>query len=273
VGLPVGIGFFVFARAVLGDELREVPIHMEDTLLFLHAIAMVLVLLAMVVVIALMIRRFDRRGSFSEIGIRSGKGTWRAVILSLAAAMALVVLIFLAARAAGAVRLVETASEEHLWSDTLIDLLGYVVLLAAIAVTEELVFRGYLRFTLAQAFSPKAVLLISALLFAIWRVVTASSGGLGALNAFLAGLILGLLFVVTGSLWVPIAAHFAWIWVESFVFSFPTSGVATEGLLRTQTVSSPLLDGAYGPQGGLLALGAFTLVVVGLWLYTRKRVH
>jgi len=273
VGLPVGVGFFIFARGFMDDELREVPTHMEDTLLFLSAIAWLLILVTMLVVVAIMLRWFDRRGSFTEIGFRSGKGTGRRVILSITAAIVLVILIFLVARAAGVVRIVEAAWEERLWSDIFTDLLGYFINLAAIAITSELVFRGYIRFTLSQTFSTQAALVISALLFALSQVVMASSGWLGALNALLAGLILGMLVVLTGSLWVPIAAHFAWIFMESFVFSFPTFGVAPEGLLRMNIVPGLLLDGVYGPQGGMLVLVAFLIVFVGLWLYAGKRIR
>ena len=271
VGLPVGIGFFVYARVFLKEQLREVPLHMEDSLLFLHAIAMLLLLVTLVIIIAFMLRWLDKRGSFFEIGIRAGKNTGLVVIVSLVVTIALAVIIYLVGLASGQIQFVNTAWEEGLWSDILTDFIGYFVLLLTIAFIEELLFRGYIRHTLGRVFSPKITLVISALLFAISRMVLASSGWLGGLNALLSGMILGMLFLLTGSLWAPIAVHFTWIFIESFIFSFPSPGVTSEGLLRIDTKPGLLLDGSYGPQGGLVAMIIFLVVAVGLWLYIGKR--
>jgi membrane protease YdiL (CAAX protease family) len=273
VGLPVGLGFFVFARRFLYYGLRDVTSHMEDMLLYLHAIAMLLVLLGVVVVIVVMLRGFDRSGTFSDLGFKVGKTTWLAVTISIGAAVGLVVLIFLVSRIAGFASLINTPPGERLWRDIFNDFIGYLLLLAATAVTEELIFRGYVRFTLEKVFSAKLVLLVSALLFGLSRLVMVSSGLLGLVSAIFAGLILGMLYLVTGSLWVPIAAHFAWIFTESYIFSFPSHGIVPEGLLRLKYFPGLLLDGSYGPQAGLLALGIFVVVAVCLWLFARKRLQ
>jgi len=271
VGLPIGIGFFVYARILLKEELQDVSLHMEDSLLFLHAIAMLLLLLTLVIIITFMLRWLDKRGSFSEIGIRAGKNTGLVVIVSLAITLVLVVIIYLVGLGSGQIHFVNTVWEEGLWSDILTDFIGYFILLLAIAIIEELLFRGYIRFTLGRVFSPTVALVISALLFAISRMVLASSGWLGGLNALLSGLILGMLFWLTGSLWAPIAVHFIWVFMESFVFSFPSPGVTSEGLLRINTKPGLLLDRSYGPQGGLVAFIIFLVVAIGLWLYIGRR--
>lgn len=232
---------------------------------------MLLVLLGIVVVIVIIQRGFDRGATFSDLGFKVGKTTWRAVTLCFGAAVGFVVIIFLVSWLAGYTSLLKPPPGERLWSDIVNDFIGYLLLLAATAVTEELIFRGYVRFTLEKVFSTKLVLLFSALLFGLSRLVMVSSGLLGVVSAIFAGLILGMLFLLTGSLWVPIAAHFAWIFTESYVFSFPSHGIIPEGLLRTNYLPGLLLDGRYGPQGGLLALGIFLIVAICLWLFARKR--
>jgi membrane protease YdiL (CAAX protease family) len=269
----VGLGFFVFGRRFLYYELRDVTSHMEDMLLYLHAIAMLLVLLGMVGVIFVMLRGFDRSGTLSGLGIKLGKTTGRKVLISFSVAVALVVLIFLVAWLTGIASLGKTPAVERAWSDIFNDFIGYLVLLVATAVTEELIFRGYVRFTLEKVFSTKLVLLVSALLFALSRLVMVSCGLLGTINAVIAGLILGMLFLLTGSLWVPIAAHFAWIFTESYILSFPSHGIVPEGLLRIKYTPGIWLDGTYGPQAGLLMMGVFLVVAVCLWLFARKRLE
>lgn len=218
VSLPVGVGYYLYSRFIQGEEPREVSMHLEDEMLFLQAAAWLLILLAMFVIIWLMLKWLDRGSSFADVGFRIGKRTWLAVLLAIVIATLLVVLIFLVGLAGGVIDLLVTPAEEQLWSDILTDFIGYLLLVGAFAATEELVFRGHIRFTLAKTFSPWATLAIAGLFYALSRWVLYSSGWLGATNAFLAGLILGMLFILSGSLWVPIAAHFMWVFMESFIF-------------------------------------------------------
>jgi membrane protease YdiL (CAAX protease family) len=76
----------------------------------------------------------------------------------------------------------------------------WVVAAVLVAVGEEFVFRGVLQNSLMGRFSGWAAVLLSAAVFGIlhaWRFPA----------AFVLGVFLGVLFIVTGSLVVPIVAH------------------------------------------------------------------
>ena len=77
---------------------------------------------------------------------------------------------------------------------------------------------------------------------------------LGIINVTLAGVMLGVPFLATGRLAMPIGIHFAWNFVQGGVVGVPVSGLAaTNSLLITHSIHEDILaGGAFGFEGGLL---------------------
>lgn len=98
-----------------------------------------------------------------------------------------------------------------------------------------------------------------------------------SLNLALMGLFLGLGFILTGELAIPIGLHIAWNFTQGYVFGFPVSG-SNEGLSLLAThQSGPTIwtGGAFGPEGGLIVVLAALLgmlLVYGWVRWTRRRV-
>jgi len=69
----------------------------------------------------------------------------------------------------------------------------------------------------------------------------------------LAGLLLGTIVVVTGSLYAATAAHLAWNWVMAGLLHVPVSGfgVATPDYRLVDAGPDWVTGGAWGPEGGL----------------------
>ena len=83
------------------------------------------------------------------------------------------------------------------------------------------------------------------------------------MNLFLAGLFLGLPFLPTDQLAMPIGIHITWNFFQGNVFGFPVSGTSNnETTFIAVQQSGPDLwtGGAFGPEAGLLGLAA---IVVG----------
>jgi hypothetical protein len=83
-------------------------------------------------------------------------------------------------------------------------------------------------------------------------------------------------FLGSKRLWLGFGIHFSWNFVQGVVLGFPVSGGVMPGSVFSQSVSGPdwLTGGAYGPEGGLIAIG-FRFVVAGLvvgWLLYGKHV-
>jgi membrane protease YdiL (CAAX protease family) len=136
---------------------------------------------------------------------------------------------------------------------------GFLVSLgafASVAVNEELLFRGVVFRVLEERVGTWLALVVSSLLFGLIHLVNGGATLEGTLAiALQGGVMMASAYIATRSLWVPIALHFAWDFMESGVFSVADSGTASDGLLHT-TLSGPtvLTGGAFGPEAGLVAL-------------------
>lgn len=173
-------------------------------------------------------------------------------------------------------------------------------LLASLAVTsgflflaallEELLLRGYPLQALAERAGGPAAIAITAIVFSLLHAynpgfrptapdVFTLRAWLPLLNITLAGVLLGLAFWRTYSLWFAGGVHFGWNWGMGFAADVPVSGLDTESVgyafLDTPgfdaVVAGPELwtGGGFGPEGGL----AVTLVLAGacVWLARTPR--
>jgi hypothetical protein len=159
-------------------------------------------------------------------------------------------------------------------------LVGWVCL----GLHEELVFRGYQLTNMAEGlnfsrFGPRAAivlaLVLSAFLFGTFHVWNPNASTLSTINLTLwGGLLLGLGYVLTGRLALPMGLHIAWNFFEGNVFGFPVSGWGTLGatFLSIEQSGPPLFTGgAFGPEAGLLTIAASILGVSMIVLWVRAR--
>jgi len=119
------------------------------------------------------------------------------------------------------------------------------------ATIEELLFRGVLMRLLNTRFGSLPALIISALIFGGLHKMNPDATWISALAvAIEAGLLLGMAFLASGTLWLPIGIHFAWNFMQSGIYSLRVSGMQLpDGLLSTQ-ISGPLwaTGGAFGVE-------------------------
>ncbi|MGH8140544.1 MAG: lysostaphin resistance A-like protein [Steroidobacteraceae bacterium] len=131
-----------------------------------------------------------------------------------------------------------------------------IVAAATAAVAEELLIRGAVFRILEESFGTSVALVTSALIF----------GGLHGANpgatllsscaiALEAGLLLGVAYVATRALWLPIGLHFGWDVCESAIFGSTESGYVFKGFFSTTTSGPDLLTGgSFGPEASIVAV-------------------
>jgi len=152
----------------------------------------------------------------------------------------------------------------------LVNLLIYLLLMVAVAFYEELAYRGYILQNLNADWAVIVAVVASSLLFGLFHGLNPNVTWLALVNIFLAGVVLAACYLVTRSLWLPMAFHFSWNVAQGAIFSYPVSGLPAEGLLLTSTGGNPLLTGgAFGPEGGLLSTAALCLALLFLWAWKR----
>ncbi|WP_143525819.1 type II CAAX endopeptidase family protein [Rhodanobacter sp. C05] len=148
------------------------------------------------------------------------------------------------------------------------DAFHYLVFNAYIsAVVEELAFRAILLRIFARMFGPLPGLLISAVLFAAAHASHAPPLAL-VLLVINGGLLMGVLYMISGSLWLPIGAHIAYDFTEWSLF-----GVGdTDGYLVVTPSTAHaawLTGGATGPDGSVLSALVTCVLIVMVVLVAR----
>jgi membrane protease YdiL (CAAX protease family) len=138
-------------------------------------------------------------------------------------------------------------------------LLPSLGLFAAVAITEELMFRGFLFQRLIAGLGPWfAQVLIGALFVLTHADALRGAGAIGfaaMINIFVASVLFGAAFLRTRSLAMPIGLHLAADFVQGGVLGFGVSGNDDPGLLQP-ALSGPewLTGGAFGLEASLPGL-------------------
>jgi membrane protease YdiL (CAAX protease family) len=136
-----------------------------------------------------------------------------------------------------------------------------------VGMTEELMLRGYLLFTLARGirFWPAAVLL--AALFGLLHKSNPGESPFGLAAAALIALVFSLSLWRLGHLWWAIGFHMTWDWAESFFYGTADSGMVSAGrLMHAHPTGNILISGgATGPEGSAWILLIVALAALLVW--------
>lgn len=139
-------------------------------------------------------------------------------------------------------------------------------MMTAVATIEEIVFRGILFRLLEQMIGTTGSLIASALVFGLLHLINPNASLWGALAiAIQGGLMLGAVFAVTRSLWLPIGLHFGWNFAQAGIFGAPVSGSdSSGGGLLHSTLDGPLLISGreFGPEASLFAVLVCSVLTV-----------
>ncbi len=156
-----------------------------------------------------------------------------------------------------------------------------LVLFIVVAIAEELLARGNQTLNMTEGLRPLgrrssilAAWFLSSIIFGWLHFSNPNATWLSTFNLMLAGLFLGVGYLLTGELAFPIGLHFAWNFVQGNVFGFPVSGKSAMGatVIAIDQGGAPLwTGGAFGPEAGLvgvLAMGVGALMTL-LWMRYR----
>lgn len=151
------------------------------------------------------------------------------------------------------------------------DLVQYFVIFLCVAISEELVVRGYFLQVLNEVWGGAVSVIATSLFWGFAHLLNPRATMLGALNIVVAGLIFAYAYSMTGKLWLPITLHFSWNFAEGAIFGFPVSGYPVTGAVFEPLVNGPqeMTGGLFGPEGGILSLLA--IFIGGLILYGWNR--
>jgi len=94
----------------------------------------------------------------------------------------------------------------------------------------------------------------------------------GFVDLFIAGILLGISYVYTKNLWFPIALHFSWNLMQTFL-GFNVSGNDAYSIIEFKTTENNLLNGGnFGFEGSIFSIIAQIIFIVVIWAYYHKKV-
>ncbi|MDO4791318.1 MAG: type II CAAX endopeptidase family protein [Buchananella hordeovulneris] len=156
-----------------------------------------------------------------------------------------------------------------------LQVVGYMLVVGVGAgVAEEVIFRGALLRSLEDVFGTWTAVLVSGLLFGLVHAGNPNATWWSSLAIGLeAGMLLGLLYVATRSLWLVIAFHAAWNIVQGPILGIPVSGTPVgPSLLLTESHGSLwLTGGSFGIEASVVTVLLLGAVSVALVFEVRRR--
>ena len=222
----------------------------------------------------------DRR-PFADFGLHLDRRWWRDLGFGAALGAGLMALIFAVELAAGWIEVTAFLAVARPGSSFWLALLGALVVFVCVGIYEEMLSRGYQLRNLAEGLAWRWWTARGALVLG-WVLSSAFFGLLHSGNpnatptstAFLmaAGLFLGLGYVLTGELAIPIGLHITWNFFQGPVFGFPVSGTshAASVVAIRQLGPDVITGGAFGPEGGLIGLVALAIGSAAIVYWVRR---
>ena len=145
-------------------------------------------------------------------------------------------------------------------------------LFVLVTFTEELLLRGYVLNNLMKSMNRLIALPVSAIMFSLGHIFNNNFSWIGFCNLILAGLLLGLPYIYTKSLWLPIALHFSWNFFQGTIFGFNVSGHRTYSLFTQSRLADTIWNGGkFGFEGSVLSLVFQIIAIAGLWWYFNRK--
>ena len=143
----------------------------------------------------------------------------------------------------------------------------------AVAVGEEIICRGIIFRWIDERWNTWLALLISALFFGWMHISNDNATWWSSLAiAIEAGLMIGIAYKWSGTLWVPIGLHWAWNYTQGNIFGLAVSGANVGDTILVTTVNGPdiITGGAFGPEASIIAV-AFGVILTIVFLTNRFR--
>ena len=146
-----------------------------------------------------------------------------------------------------------------------------VALILPQSLAEELVSRGYAFAAIREGAGPVVAVAVTSAAFGALHLLNPGVDAQSLASVVLAGVFLGMLVIVTGSVYAAWMAHFAWNFVIVAVLHAKVSGVAfpRPGYTLTETGPAWITGGAWGPEGGAAACAGMLAAIAALAWWRR----
>lgn len=230
----------------------------------------------------LMARNVDCR-TLADLGLRLDRHCWEDLGFGLLLGVGLMTLIFVIEWGLGWIHVTAYLHTTLPGTTFKIAIWQPILLFIAVGINEELLSRGYHLRNLAEGLNfgvlgPRLAIvlawIISSLIFGFLHIFNPNSTWVSTVALMLAGIFLGLGYVLTGRLGLPIGLHITWNFFQGSVYGFRVSGndlSDTTFIAIQQTGPRLWTGGAFGPEAGLIGIAAILLglLLTVIWVQWR----
>ena len=146
--------------------------------------------------------------------------------------------------------------------------LGAVLWFTIPAAAEEAFLRGYPLQALTEAYGPLTGIAATSVAFGVLHLGNPGHGVLQIVNVTVAGVLFGVVYVKTLSLWLVTGMHVGWNWAHGYLADVLVSGLdVADAPLYEGVTGGPqwLGGGAFGPEGSVVATGVLVAATVTFW--------
>lgn len=157
-----------------------------------------------------------------------------------------------------------------------LSLVIYLILFIFVGFAEELLSRGYIIGAMEASNNNKwFAIMVSAVIFSLMHYGNNGFSLIPFLNIFLVGILFGVMYVKTRSIWLSTGFHITWNFFQGCIYGMPVSGITTPKLYEMTFVGNSILNGGtFGPEGGLIVTMVIILMLVSLvFLIKNKKIH
>lgn len=206
-----------------------------------------------------------RRESLAAVGLRLDLTWAREILYGAALGIALILLVTGLIAVTGGVRF----SLDPARSLSALTMGAWVFAWAVLL--EELLFRGFVFQRLLDGIGAWPALVAMAVLFALAHWGNPGMEGAtvmwATIDTALGAILLGLAYLRTRRLALPIGIHFGWNWAQGALLGFDVSGFDQAGWLLPELLGKPqwLTGGTFGPEASIFAVLVDAVAVVLMW--------
>jgi len=258
LGLLICFAVFIIAQQLTGKILDLTTIDKNYRNLIKGIIASSFVIFTYIY----FYRKYEKR----EIGEFSGKGLLKNTILGVLIGTTLQGLTILVIYFFGDFQLISV--------NPFSSIITPFAVAFSVAIFEETLLRGIIFRIVEEKLGSYISLLISAIIFGVVHLLNPDSSVISSICIGIVGFMFGASYIYSRSLWLPIAIHFSWNFVQSGIFGAITSGnEKTSSLFITKISGAELITGgAFGPEGTIQATLFWLLVsIVFMVLITKQK--
>ena len=165
-------------------------------------------------------------------------------------------------------------NEIHVLGSNLIisELLLCMLLYFLVALSEEILIRGYVLTNLMGSVNKYVALSISSLIFSLMHIGNYGYSWFSAFELFIGGLMLGLPYIYTRNLWFPISLHFSWNFFQGTIYGFDVSGSKGYSLIKQTHINNNIWNGGdFGFEGSILSIILQIICIVVLYFIFRNK--